>query len=108
MQVEIDHLQAENARLKKDSSTSSKPPSSDIVKPLPPPDGKRKKRRRGGQPKHPRHVRPPFPPEQIDHTKIHEISGLGPDWEPLEEFRTLQQVELVKKLLEVTEHLARC
>src|SRR5271163_5318124 len=108
LHTEVTRLQTENARLKKDSSTSSKPPSSDIVKPPPPPprDGKRKKRRRGGQPHHPRHVRPPFPPEQVNHTEIHEISGLGPDWEPLEEFRTLQQVELVKKLFEVTEHLA--
>jgi transposase len=105
----IAQLETENARLKKDSSTSSKPPSSDIVKPpLPPlPGGKGKKRRRGGQPNHPRHVRPPFPPEQIDRTEIHELSGLGPDWEPLDEFRPLQQVELVKKLFEVTEHLAR-
>ena len=49
-----------------------------------------------------------FPPEQIDHTKVHELSGLGPDWEPLDEFRRVQQVELVEKLFEVTEHLARC
>jgi transposase len=110
LEARIEQLESENARLKKDSSTSSKPPSSDIVKPPqpPPPGGKGKKRRRGGQPHHPRHVRPPFPPEQIDHTKIHEISGLGPDWEPMEEFRILQQVELVEKLFEVTEHLARC
>lgn len=110
LEARIAQLETENARLKKDSSTSSKPPSSDIVKPPPPPSpgGKGRKRRRGGQPHHPRHVRPPFPAEQIDHTEIHELSGLGPDWEPLDEFRSVQQVELVEKLFEVTEYLARC
>jgi len=110
LKARIVELEAEVARLKKNSSTSSKPPSSDIVKPPAPPlpRGKRKKRRRGGQPNHPRHVRPPFPPEQVDHTEIHELPDLSPDWEPLEEFRILQQVELVKKLFEVTEHRARC
>jgi transposase len=109
LQAKVDQLETENARLKKNSSTSSKPPSSDIVKPPPPPlpGGKHKKRRRGGQPNHPRHVRPLFPPEQVDHTEIHELPGLSPDWEPLDEFRILQQAELVKKLFEVTEHRAR-
>ncbi len=109
LQAKVDQLETENARLKKNSSTSSKPPSSDIVKPPPPPlpGGKRKKRCRGGQPNHRRHVRPLFPPEQVDHTEIYELSGLSPDWEPLDEFRILQQAELVKKLFEVTEHRAR-
>jgi transposase len=111
LQTEVDRLQSENARLKKNSSTSSKPPSSDIVKPPPPPvkGGKRgKKRRRGGQPGHMRHTRPLFPPEQVDHTKIYDLPELGPDWKPLDEFRVLQQVELVEKLFTVTEHRARC
>ena len=110
LNARIAELQAEVTRLKKNSSTSSKPPSSDIVKPPPPPSqgGTRKKRRRGGQPRHPRHLRPPFPPEQIDHTEIHELPGLRPEWELLDEFRTLQQVELVEKLFEVTEHRACC
>jgi transposase len=108
LEAKVQQLESENVRLKKDSPTSSKPPSSDIVKPPPSaPAGKRKKRR-GGQPNHPRHVRPPFPPEQVDHTETHELSGLSPDGEPLEEFRVLQQAELVKKLFEVTEHRARC
>jgi transposase len=111
LQAENDRLRTENARLKKNSSNSSKPPSSDIIKP-PPPTGaggkKRKKRRRGGQQGHPRHTRPLFPPEQIDHTRLYELPNLGPDWEPLDEFRVLQQVELVQKLFEVTEHRARC
>jgi hypothetical protein len=108
LEARIRELESENARLKKDSSTSSKPPSSDIVKPPPPPGRKGKKRRRGGQPNHPRHVRPLFPPEQINHTEIHELSGLGPEWEPLDQFRAAQQVELAEKLFEVTQHLARC
>ena len=36
-----------------------------------------------------------------------ESEPLGPEWEPLDEFRTIQQVELVEKLFEVTEHRAR-
>ena len=111
LEAENTRLLAEIARLKKDSSTSSKPPSSDIVKPPRPklPGGKRRKRRRGGQPGHKRHVRPVFPPEQVDHAWIYEWpeSELGREWEPLDEFRTLQQVELVEKLFEVTEHRAR-
>jgi transposase len=110
LQARIAELEAEIARLNKNSSTSSKPPSSDIVKPPPPPPagGKGKKRGRGGQPRHPRHLRAAFPPEQVDHREVYELSGLGPDWKPLDEFRTMQQVELAAKLFTVTEHCARC
>ncbi len=111
LQAENDRLRSEVARLKKNSSTSSKPPSSDIIKPPPPPGAggkKRKKRRRGGQPGHPRHTRPLFPPEQVDHTRLYELPSLGLDWQPLDEFRVLQEAELVEKLFEVTEHRARC
>ena len=47
----VEALEAEVARLGRNSSNSSKPPSSDIVKP-PAPQGKHTKRRRGidGQP----------------------------------------------------------
>jgi hypothetical protein len=67
--VRIAEWEAEVARLKKDSSTSSKPPSSDIVKPprSPASRGRRGKRRQGGQPGHRQHLRPLFPPEQVDH-----------------------------------------
>jgi transposase len=34
-------------------------------------------------------------------------SSFSSDWEPLEEFQTVQQVDLVKKLFEVSEHRAR-
>jgi hypothetical protein len=45
----------------------------------------------------------------VDHAWLYEWpeSGLGPEWEPLDEFRTVQQVDLVEKLFEVTEHRAR-
>jgi transposase len=109
LEAENARLRAEIARLKKDSSTSSKPPSSDIVKPPrpAPAGGRRRKRRRGGQPGHEKHTRPLFPPEQVDHVWLYEWPEPGPDWEPLDEFRTVQQVDLVEKLFEVTEHRAR-
>jgi len=112
LEAKVAVLEAENARLRKDSSTSSKPPSSDIVKPPRPPAtrGRRGKRRQGGQPGHRQHLRPSFPPEQVDHfPPILEWSGepLGPGWVATDEFRTIQQVELAEKLVEVTEYRAR-
>jgi transposase len=112
LEAEIARLQGENARLKKDSSTSSKPPSSDIVKPPRPPaaGGRGGKRRRGGQFGHRQHLRPSFPPEQVDRfPPIFEWTGepLGPEWIATDEFRTIQQVELAEKLVEVTEYRAR-
>jgi transposase len=64
--AQVERLEAENARLKKNSSTSSKPPSSDIVKPKKPPGKGGKKRKRGGQPGHDQHLRSPFPPEAVN------------------------------------------
>ena len=109
LRARIAELEGEIARLKKNSATSSKPPSSDIVKPprAAPGGGKRRKPRRGGQPGHERHTRALFPPEQVAHTWVYEWPEAGPEWEPLDEFRTLQQVELVEKLFQVTEHRAR-
>src|SRR3990172_3970365 len=79
LKARIAELEAALAKARKDSTTSSKPPSSDIVKP--PPGGQRgrqrrpnrQKRRQGGQPGHPRHVRPAFPPEQINHTREYRL-----------------------------------
>jgi transposase len=104
----IAELEAEVARLKKDSSNSSKPPSSDIVKPpRESSGGRRKKRRRGGQPGHRRHSRVPFTPEQIDKTWIYEWDSVPVGWKPVNRFRIVQQVELVERPYVVTEHRAR-
>jgi transposase len=111
LKARVAALETELAKARKHSGNSSKPPSSDIVKPPPPAakGRKRRKRRRGGQPGHTRHTRTPYPPEQVDHGWLYEWteSLLGPQWEPLEEFRTIQQVDLAPKLFEVTEHYAR-
>ena len=105
----IAELEAEVARLKKNSTTSSKPPSSDIIKPPRPPvrGGKRGKRRPGGQCGHARHTRPPFPPEQVDKTWDYEWETVPAGWKALDRFRIVQQVELVEKPYTVTEHRAR-
>ena len=111
----IEELERQLAGARKDSSTSSKPPSSDIVKPPRPNpksgSGKKNKgkRRRGGQPGHARHERIAFPPEQVDKSWTYEWPEelLSSEWKPLDEFRTVQQVDLVPKLFEVTEHRAR-
>jgi transposase len=109
----IEELERQLASARKDSSTSSKPPSSDIVKPPRPATqargGRKRKRRRGGQPGHKRHLRTPFPPEEVDAAWVYECpeASLSSDWEPLDEFHTIQQVDLVKKLFKVTEHRAR-
>jgi transposase len=107
LEAEVKRLQAEVARLKKDSSTSSKPPSSDIVKPPTSGGGKRQKRRRGGQPGHRRHCRVPFPPEQVDEAWIYEWDSVPTGWRPLNRYRTVQQVDLVEHPYVVTEHCAR-
>ena len=68
LEKRVTDLEAENAKLRKNSSTSSKPPSSDIVKPPKTnPKGKRKKERRkiGGQKGHPKHERQPFAVEDL-------------------------------------------
>jgi transposase len=109
----IEELERQLASSRKDSSTSSKPPSSDIVKPPRPlaqaRAGRKRKRRRGGQPGHDRHQRTPFGPEEVDTVWIYEWpqSSLSADFKPLEKFSTIQQVDLVKKLFEVSEHRAR-
>jgi transposase len=109
LEAENERLKAEVAKLKKNSTTSSKPPSSDIVKPPRPPagGGKRGKRRAGGQFGHARHMRPPFPPEQVDKTWDYEWETVPAGWKALGRFRVIQQVELVEKPYTVTEHRAR-
>ena len=101
--------EARLASAKKNSANSSKPPSSDVVKPT---KNKGPARRSiGGQPGHPRHQRPPFRSEQIDHRKEYapaHCPGCGSSHlERLPEpARVVQQVELVKKPFHITEHTA--
>ena len=123
LEAEVARLHAENADLKarleklerllakaqKDSSTSSKPPSSDIVKP--PRDGKskrKKKLKRGAQSGHPRHERPAFTPDEIDHVHEYRLDGCPDCGSKLrrgkEPPRILQQVDVPEKLIDVHEH----
>ena len=106
----IAELEAEIARLKKNSSNSSKPPSSDIVKPpkpAPPHGGQRKI---GGQPGHERHLREPFTPEQIDRVQPHTLQvcpGCGGRVRPAAlPPRVIQQAELATRPVEIVEHRA--
>jgi len=114
----VEELQEQNTRLvqslaaaKKNSSNSSKPPSSDIVKPAgarPQPKGQR---RIGAQPGHPKHERPPFPPEQIDQQIPYRLTRcpVNPAHRirPAEDRRrVLQQLELADQPFVLTEHIA--
>lgn len=120
LQSRVEQLEAENARLlsqlsaaRKHSQNSSKPPSSDIVKPKGKRRKKKSKRRIGGQKGHPKHERPAFTPDQVDHripfrlkqcpvNPSHRITpAQGPEHQ-----RTLQQVELVNKPFKVCEYTA--
>jgi transposase len=100
----IEQLEAQIARMRKDSSNSSKPPSSDIVKPKA--TKSKGKKKAGGQKGHPRHTRDPFPPDQVDRTYTYELEDTT-DLDPLDDWRVVQQIELPQKLFYVTEHRAR-
>lgn len=102
-------LEAEVAKLRKNSSNSSKPPSSDIVKPEKPVGTG--KRRIGGQPGHPKHERAPFTPEQVDAVVTHRLERCpkcrGKVLEAEDKSaRVVQQAELVENPIRVTEHRA--
>lgn len=105
----IAELEEEIARLKKNSSNSSKPPSSDIVNPRKKTVKRKKgKRRKGAQKGHPRHERTAFTEEELDYQVTYELEGLDPkEWEPLDEWDVLQQIELKESPVEITEHRAR-
>jgi len=108
----LEALEVEVARLRKNSSNSSKPPSSDIVKPpKPPAPSGRRKRRIGGQPGHPRHDRVVFAPDEINRTRVYELHrcpGCGGRLKRLADGdRIIQQVEIVRAPVTVTEHRAR-
>ena len=109
--LRIDELERELATARKNSSTSSKPPSSDIVKPpKAPPTGSQSKRKIGGQPGHPKHERPPFPPEAVDVSLAYtgctcpECGQRGRRTQQAP--RVIQQVEIVATPIAVTEHCA--
>jgi transposase len=108
----INELERELAKARKNSSTSSKPPSSDIVKPPKPrPAGSEGKRKIGGQPGHPKHVRPPFPPEAVNETHVHTLDACpdcGGRLQPgTHEPRVIQQVEIIETPITITEHHGR-
>ena len=105
----IAELEQEIARLKKNSSNSSKPPSSDIVKPPKVTVTRKKgKRRKGAQPGHSRHERTPFTEEEIDRQVTYEREDLDPkEWEALDEWDVVQQIELKESPVEIIEHRAR-
>lgn len=107
---QITALQSEVARLKKNSSNSSKPPSSDIVKPPKPLLPQGGQRKIGGQPGHEGHFRPPFAAAEIDRIVPHALTtcpGCGGRLTAAKAPpRVIQQVELVPRRVEVTEHRA--
>ena len=103
----IAELEQKIARLEKNSSNSSKPPSSDIVKPPKAKVTRKKgKRRKGGQKGHPRHERSAFSEEQIDYYMHYEQDLDETEWEPLDQWDTLQQIELKVSPVEIIEHRA--
>ena len=105
----ITELESRLAKLEKNSTNSSKPPSSDFVRP--PAAKKRKKRKPGGQPGHPKHQRPAFTEQESD-CHIDYSFDRCPDCagklELLEEpVRVVQQVEVMARPIEVSEHRSR-
>ena len=108
LNARLEKLEAELARLRKNSSTSSKPPSSDIVKPPKPPAKGKRKRKQGAQPGHPRHQRPAFSPDEIDTTRDYQLAicpDCGGHVEPSDEPpRIVQQVEIIPRPIEISQH----
>ena len=115
LQRQVKEQEKTIAQLSKNSSNSSKPPSSDITKPKNNNKavGRRKKKRKiGGQPGHPRHTRPPYPPAAINlfydyelvscpHCGGHEVLFIE-DQPP----RVMQQLEVKNIVVVREEHRA--
>jgi transposase len=104
----VKELSEKITRLEKNSTNSSKPPSSDIIKPPKEEGEEGQKRAQGAQKGHKKHERLPFPPEQIDKIIVHELSQCpycgGRLKLAKENGETRQQIELVTKPYQVTEH----
>ena len=101
-------LKAQLARALTTSRNSSKRPSSDIVKPR---SARRISGRKiGGQPGHPLHDRVPYSEKDIDRFISHALTKCPDCHGPLSDGgylpAVLQQVELVAKPVEITEHRA--
>src|SRR5512142_1758911 len=104
----VEALEAELARSKKDSSTSSKPPFSDLVKPPKAAPQAEGQRQHGAQRGHTRHERPLFSAQEIDTAWEYRL-GFCPDCggcvEPgAEPPRIMQQVEILPRPIEISEH----
>ena len=109
LEKRLAELEAEVARLRRNSSNSSKPPSSDIVKPPKPPvPAGRRKRRIGGQPGHPKHEREPFGPDDVHRVRTYELNrcpACGGRLKPLQAApRVVQQIEIVEVPVQIAEH----
>jgi transposase len=111
LEARLAQIEAELAKARKHSGNSSKPPSSDIVRP--PAKRERKasrppRRKRGGQPGHPRHLRPPLPPESVDEIIEYRYEACpccgGRLHDANEPPKILQQMELAPRLVTVEEH----
>jgi transposase len=111
LEARIAELEARLAKLEKNSSNSSKPPSSDIVKPAAVGKKRWSRRKRGAQPGHPKHERPAFSPEDIDRIRDYQFERCPQCDGPLEVLdkpaRVLQQVDVVARPTQVTEHRSR-
>ena len=107
----IAELESRLAKLEKNSTNSSKPPSSDFVHPAAALKKRRKKCKPGGQPGHPKHERTPFTEQEIDRRWDYSFDRC-PDCagklrllkQPVS---TVQQVEIVTRPINVSEHRSR-
>lgn len=97
--------------LEKNSQTSHKPPSTDIVKPTK--TKPKKKRKKGAQKGHQRHLRKPFPPEEVDtfislHPGIENRPECDDRLVPSESPPIVtQQIEIPPKIINVTKSTNR-
>jgi len=108
-QETIEQLRKQLATDRKNSTTSSKPPSSDLVKPpKPPPADDSRSGTIGGQPGHPPHFRPPFPPESVTKRFDHQFSHCPECQQLLEDTpqppEVVQQIDLNEVTFSIEEH----